>query len=898
MAIHQTDPGSLPRQPAGEPAEKARGRLRIYFSYAAGAGKTRAMLEAAAEARKNGADAVAGFVGPAGRPDAGALLSGLEALRPLELPGPGGTRKEFDLDGALRRKPRLILLDDLAHANAPGCRHEKRYQDAEELLRAGIDVYTTLNVENIESLNDVVSAITGFSAWERVPDSVFDGADQIELVDREPDDLVRRFQSGTLFPGGPERPGFRNIYTKETLTALRAAAWRRAADKTGRAGLRGRGPAKDKPADPGEHILVCLSSAPSNARVVRAAARLAEAFHGAFTALFVETPGTRELGDKYRPALRKNLKLAEQLGAQVMTMYGEEVPEQIAEYARVSRVSKIVMGRSDRRKRWFARANLVDKLIALAPNLDIYIIPDTQPSASVRVPKFSGPPRFSAADAAKSAGILALCTLVAVCFSSLGFHEADIVTIYILGVLLDAMVTGSWVYGAVSSVLGVLVFDFIFITPRLSLRAYAAGYPVTFLVMLFASLVTSTLTERVKRQAKQSARKAYRTEVLLETSRKLQQAKDEGEILSETARQMVKLLDRTVLFYPVKNSGLADPMVFPKSGAADPKVFLGADERAAAEWVYKNNKRAGATTGTLSAARCLYLAVRGSSRVLAVAAVVMDRKAPLEAFEQSLTVSMLGECALALEKERLDESQKRMSVQIQQEKLRTNLLRTISHDLRTPLTSISGNAGILLKNSKVLDETQKRSIYSDIYDDSMWLIDLVENLLSITRIEDGRLRLNLQPELLGDVIAEALRHISRNSAEHRIETSLSDEFLMAKMDSRLIVQVVVNLVNNAIKYTQPGSVIAVTAERDRRFARVEVADDGPGVPDEAKSRLFDMFYTAGNSRGDGRRGLGLGLYLCRSIVHAHGGTIYVRDNVPKGTVFGFTLEAAEVNLHE
>ncbi len=387
--------------------------------------------------------------------------------------------------------------------------------------------------------------------------------------------------------------------------------------------------------------------------------------------------------------------------------------------------------------------------------------------------------------------------------------------------------------------------------------------------------------------------------MLLETSRKLQQAKDQTEILRETARQMVKLLDRTVIFYPARQNTLSHPLIFPKEASAPvPQDYLGTDERAVAEWVYKNDKHAGATTNTLSAAKCLYLAVRGGDTVLAVAAVVMDREAPLEAFEKNLTIATLGECALALEKERLNETQKQISMQMQQEQLRANLLRTISHDLRTPLTSISGNAGILMRNSEVLSKEQKKGIYVDIYDDSMWLISLVENLLSITRIENGKIRLNLQPELLEDIIAEALRHINRNSAEHKIETVLEDELLMAKMDSRLMIQVVINIVNNAIKYTQPGSHITITAKRDGKSVRVEIADDGPGIPDEAKSKLFDMFYTAGNPRGDDRRGLGLGLYLCRSILHAHGGSIYVRDNVPKGTVFGFTLEAAEVNVHE
>jgi len=276
----------------------------------------------------------------------------------------------------------------------------------------------------------------------------------------------------------------------------------------------------------------------------------------------------------------------------------------------------------------------------------------------------------------------------------------------------------------------------------------------------------------------------------------------------------------------------------------------------------------------------------------------MNKQTPLEAFEKSLMIAMLGECAMALEKEILNEAQRQISMQIEQEQLRANLLRAISHDLRTPLTSISGNAGILMGNSSVLNEDQKKGLYTDIYDDSMWLINLVENLLSITRIDNGSLDLNMQPELLEEVVAEALLHINRNSVNHHIETILSDELLMAKMDSRLIIQVIINIVDNAIKYTQPGSHIIISAKKEGEIVRVEIADNGSGIADEAKVKLFDMFYTANNTCGDSRRGLGLGLSLCKSIIQAHSGTIYVSDNVPQGTVFGFTLQREEVNVHE
>lgn len=878
---------------------KKRGLLKIYFGYAAGVGKTSAMLKDAHEVKNNGVDVVAGYIEPHARPETASLLKGFETLPFLEITYKNVAIKEFDLDGALRRKPELILVDELAHTNAEGCRHAKRYQDVEELLRAGIDVYTTINVQHIESLNDVVASITGITIRERIPDSVFDSADQIEVIDIEPDELIERLNKGKIYREEQAQRALSNFFTKEKLIALREIALRRTADQVNRIASQTFEPTNNDGSYSNEHILVCLSSAPSNAKVIRTAARMADAFHGTFTALFVETPETPELEDKNKTRLREHLRLAEQLGAQIATVYGEDVSGQIAEYAKVSRVSKIVIGRSSHIKKWFGKPNFVDKLSALAPNLDIYIIPDTQSSFHFRLPKFAKPVNLSLADFLKTIGILIACTLIGLWFDYLGFTEANIITTYILGVLLNAIITRGRIYSAVSSVLSVLIFNFVFTEPRFSLDATIPGYPVTFIVMLTAAIITSTLTKRVKEQARQAAQKAYRTELLLGTSRKLQQANSQVEILSETAQQLIRLLEKTVIFYAAQKDTLSEPLIFSLEESGDQlQVYTKADERAVAEWVYKNNKRAGATTNTLSAAKCLYLAVRGKDKVFAVAGIAMDQQTPLDAFEKSLVIAMLGECALALEKEWLNETQQQISIQMQQEQLRANLLRAISHDLRTPLTSISGNAGILRGNSQVLSEKQKQALYTDIYDDSMWLVNLVENLLSITRIDNGTMNLNMQPELLDEVIAEALLHINRRSAEHTIESRIGDEFLMARMDSRLIIQVIINIVDNAIKYTQKDSCITISAKRDGEFVRVEIADNGSGIPDGAKEKLFDMFYTGENISADSRRGLGLGLPLCKSIIHAHGGTIYVKDNTPRGTIFGFTLQAEEVNVHE
>ena len=381
---------------------------------------------------------------------------------------------------------------------------------------------------------------------------------------------------------------------------------------------------------------------------------------------------------------------------------------------------------------------------------------------------------------------------------------------------------------------------------------------------------------------------------------KFQTAEGTEEILTIAAQQLGHLLERDLVVYQADgNGGLLPAMSFPFSEEADMSSLLTPAEEAVAEWVYKNNKHAGATTNTLPNSKCLYLSIRGTGGALAVVGIsVKGEHHPLFSFEKNLMVALLDECGLALEKEITMREKQTAEAQANQENLRANLLRAISHDLRTPLTSISGNANILMESADQLEPEKKQSLFTAIYDDAMWLIDLVENLLSITRIEDNRINMNMEPEMISDIFTEAMAHLDRNSARHHIAVKLDDDMLMADMDARLMVQVVINIVNNAIKYTPDGSNITLSARKSNQMVIVEIADDGPGIPDASKEKLFDMFYTVGKERGDGRRGLGLGLSLCKSIINAHGGKIEAVNNYPKGTVFRFTLRASEVNTYE
>lgn len=642
-----------------------------------------------------------------------------------------------------------------------------------------------------------------------------------------------------------------------------------------------------------EHILICLSGAPSNARVIRVAADMASALQAPMTALYVDH---KPMDPASRLRLQDHLKLAESLNARIVTVHGENLAVQLVEYAKLSGVSKIVLGQSGRTTGFtLRRKSLADEVMLLAPHLQLYIIPNT-PDANEEAEETHW--RFHWQDAAKAIGILALTTLVTQIFDRAGFSDANIIMVYLLAVMLTAMVTNGRFYGTAVSLISVVLFNYLYTEPRFTLRAYDADYPVTFLVMFVVSFLAGTLTMQVKSQAKLAATKAYHTQVLLETSQKLQQADSEKEILIETARQLEKLLRCAVLIYPIRKGELSPPLYVRQLQSSEvPDRFLSDHEKAAVAWVFTHNHQAGATTQQFPQARCLYRSVRNHDRIFAIFGLALESRAILDLLEKDLLTAIFSEAAMALEKEDLNRLNTQITITSQQEQLRANLLRSISHDLRTPLTSISGNADFLLNNSEEMDYEKRLAFYRDIYEDAMWLNNLVENLLFITRIENDTMQLNLQPELLSDIVEEALSYVQRRNSNHYIEVDLGEELLMARMESRLIIQVVINLLDNALKYTPAGSHINIRAFRENSWIHLVISDDGPGIDDGTKAHLFELFHTGPKLSADGRRGLGLGLALSKSIITAHGGTIEVRDRIPHGVIFEFSLPAEEVTYH-
>ena len=644
-----------------------------------------------------------------------------------------------------------------------------------------------------------------------------------------------------------------------------------------------------------EHILVCLSAAPSNKKIINMAAKMANAFPSRFTALYVRTGTKSEDLDKEK--LEEHIRYAEKMGAEIVMTHGVNIPVQIAEYARLSNVTQIVIGQSNaRRNYFFSKATLTEKLIEIVPDIDIHIIPDAMKTRIYQKrPYVWYVEKPSVKDYFLTIFIFVICTLIGLLFQKFHFTDTNIVTIYILGVLLTSILTNGYLCSVAGSFLSVFLFCFFLTEPRMSFQTYAVGYPVTFFIMLISSVLTGALAAKLKMHAKLSAQLAFRTQVLFDTDRLMQKAKGETEILDVTCTQLLRLLNRSITAYVVENGALSEGKLF-SGKKANTEDFLIPEEQQIARWVYENRQRAGASTHYFPQAKCIYLAIRSGNNVYGVIGIPLQKET-LDSFEYSILLSVINECALAMENAQNAIEKEKNAVMAKNEQLRADLLRAISHDLRTPLCSISGNADMLLGNSDRLDEATKHQIYSDIYDDSEWLTGVVENLLSITRLNDGRLKFKFTDQLLDEVIAESLRHISRKHDDYKIVTDC-EELVLARMDVRLIMQVLVNLVDNAIKYTPPGSVICIRGTKTDGKAQISVEDNGPGIPEEMKSHIFEMFYTGKTTVADSQRSLGLGLALCHSIIEAHEGTLVLTDHDPHGCNFIFTLPLSEVTLNE
>lgn len=628
------------------------------------------------------------------------------------------------------------------------------------------------------------------------------------------------------------------------------------------------------------HILVCLSSSPSSLSVIRAASSAAEVYHCRFTAICV----LRHLNEE-NPGQAANITAAEHAGAQVTQIQGSDIISSIADFAVVNHVTDVYIGKSGPSR--FHKPPYA-RLMKALPHTDIHVIPDAEVILKPSHLHQSSHIRLSLAETGKMAAIMGIATIICAFFFHSKYSNDNIITIYLLAVLVTSVVTAERIYGVASALLFVFLFNYLFIEPRFTLMVYDPYYIVTYAVSIIAALITSTVAARLKQSTRVAMESADQSQVLLDASELLQHAVDASDIIRITSNQLVQLMGRSVIFYPVQDGKLAKPLYFPASQQEE----VLPDESDAAKWTLANNHRSGAFTSKFPQYECQYLAVRVSEQMYGVIGIRMQGR-PFTEFEKNILLSLIGECGLSLENNENNRKREKMEIVAENERFRANLLRSVSHDLRTPLTSISGNASNLVHHADILSEQQKQGIYTDIYDDSMWLIELVENMLSVTRLEEGSC-LHPSVEVVQDVIDESLKHVDRHIKEHHLKVVRDTDFTMAEMDVHLISQVIINLVNNAVKYSQKGSDITIETERDHGLLWVRVKDNGPGVAKEDQPHLFERFYTGHHKIADSQRSLGLGLNLCQSIMRAHGQQLVYSDNVPHGACFSFSLHVKEL----
>ena len=622
--------------------EVRKGKLTIFFGYCAGVGKTFSMLNTAQQKSVEGVDVVIGYIENHDRPDTQNLTYGLEKIPTKEVIYKGHHFFEFDLDQALERHPQLILVDELAHTNAPTSRHKKRYSDIEELLRAGIDVYTTVNVQHIESLHDVVESITKVKVNERIPDYIFNDADDVKLIDVDINDLIDRLKQGKIYNKIQARRALENFFIKDNLIALREIAMRKCADRINLY-------AKDENKQfLKENILVCLGTSPTNQKVIRTASKMAQAFHGEFTALYVDS---KELDYKALEQLKKNISLAKELQANIVSTYGDDIAYQISQYAKTAGVSKLVLGRSYQKKSILYKPTIVDKLTKLSPNLDIYIIPDNNSSRqNFNKYQYKSSFRFSTRDTCISMVTLLVITLLAYLAQIMGFGMTTILLLYVLSSCIIGSLTLLPIYSFVIPFINVCLINYLFINPKYSLEIISSEYVVVLIVMIVVSVIINGLNFKLKKEKNSASLRAYSMEVLLETSQKLQQAKTYNDVMKETCIQLNKWLKRIIIFYPVNRKMLDKPYIYNSNADFDNvNIFLTEKEKTVAKWVYVNNKNAGPTTSTLQEANALYLSVRRNNKIYGVIGIDMISNPTLSQYEKNLIKTILNEVSLAMD---------------------------------------------------------------------------------------------------------------------------------------------------------------------------------------------------------------------------------------------------------
>jgi len=855
--------------------QEGRGRLKIFLGAAPGVGKTYEMLLSAQARRREGVDVVVGLVEPHGRCETEALLEGLEAIPRQQVEYKGHLLAEMDLDAILKRRPQLVLVDELAHTNAPGSRHPKRYLDVEEIIAAGIDVFTTLNIQHVDSLNDVVAKITRIRVRETVPDSILDQADDIEVIDLSPEDLIKRLREGKVYVPQQAERAIRHYFSTGNLTALRELALRRTAQRVDEQLLSHmRAHAIAGPWAAGERVLVCVSEAPSTAGLIRYAKRVADRLQVPWTAIYVESARTHSLTDGERDRIADFLRLAERLCASTITIPGRNIAEEVVAYATANNITQIVIGKSNR-SRWFemVHGSVVHDLVRKTGQISVQVISaddnESLPPKSVqtrtKIEPFRVEPYLGSAGAVAAAlgiGVL-LKHFIAVQSISLVFLTAVLATAIAWGLLPSLF----------ACVLSVLAYNFFFLPP---LYTFTVGDPENVLALFFfliVAVIVSNLTARTRTQVFTARSQAKTTAELYAFSRKVAGIGALDDLLWATAYQITSMLNvRTVLLTPVKEGeGLEVASGYP------PEDHLDDADMAAARWTWERNRAAGRGADTLPGGKRLFLPLRTGSGPVGVIGIDRDTPGPLlTPDERRLLDALCDQAAVAIERISLAKGLDEARVLAETERLRAALLTSISHDLRTPLASILGTVSSLRSFPEKYNAVDREELLATLQDEAERLNRFVSNLLDMTRLESGAIDLKLDLLDVGEIIGSALQRAGNVLAAHRVEVNIEPNLPMLRLDAVLFEQVLFNLLDNAAKYSPAGSNIEVRATRDGELVEIEVVDEGPGIPPADFERIFDKFYRV-HAEDRRRAGTGLGLAICRGFVEALGGWIVARN---------------------
>ncbi len=902
------DPDALLARIQGEESSAARGKLRIYFGASAGVGKTYAMLAAARKAKSEHVDVVVGVIETHGRTETAALLDVLEQLPQRRVEYRGRDLKEFDIDAALGRKPQLLLVDELAHSNVEGSRHPKRWQDVEELLEAGIDVWTALNVQHLESLNDVVGGITQIRVMETVPDHVFDGANEVVLVDVPADELLKRLKAGKVYlPEQAERAA-KGFFRKGNLMALREIALRRTADRV-EDDVQTYRDAEDinRVWKTEAGLLACVGPTANAEQVVRSTARLANQLSVSWHAVYVETPALQRLPASEREAILNVLKLAEDLQARTAVLASDAPAKAISDYASEHNLSKIVLGNSLASSvrgeqsgtkilvQWWKRrsSGLSSDLARLAPELDrIEVGRSADPSTRPLTSSIRRNPTDDEREGAPTAGsklhrwryALTLAACAGTTLLCLPLHGrlalANVVMVFLLCVVFVAMRFGR-APAALAAVVNVLAFDFVFVPPRFSFAVEDAQYVVTFAVMLLVGLIIGNLTAGLRFQARIASHRETRAQTLFGFARDLASALQNEQIIDSS----IAVLSNTF----GKEVALILPDVNEQLQASTHTLAKGQNpiDMSVAQWAFDHEKEAGFATDTLPSNHYRYVPLKAPVRIRGLLVLRPENPRWLLIPEQRRYIETFASLiAIALERVHFVQVAQSMLVNVESERLRNSLLAALSHDLRTPLTALMGLTESLAHSKPALSASQTE-LTNEVFTSALRMHTMVNNLLDMARLESGEVRLRKDWQSIEEVVGVTLRALQPTLNGRVIDVRLPDDLPLVQIDAALMERVFANLIENALKYTPANSPIEVTASSTGNTLTVNIADRGPGLPDQDVETLFDKF-TRGEQES-AKPGVGLGLSICKAIVTAHKGKIYATNRVGGGAVFSFEL---------